>query len=136
MISSAGLRLGEVRKTGWFSALRYRYFRPELVVGQPRGRCADEFYARFEPYIDEGEIFEAFNNSTSRRRYYGSRETPLASGTSRFSLSQRVYPTQRRKLREIPVRGTQRQAMLQRQRGQMRVRHEIGMHAGEREEFI
>ena len=52
------------------------------------------------------------------------------------SHGERIYPTQRRKSREIPVRGTQRKPMLQRQRGQMRVRHEIGMHTGEREEFI
>jgi hypothetical protein len=81
--------------------------------------------------------YASFNSSTIDWVAMAGDDSSFGRGRPhRASQGERVYPTQRRKSREIPIRGTQREAMLQGQRGQMRVRHEIGMHTGKREEFI
>jgi len=142
---SCRLALG---RNGQNRCKRTRCLLPTTVDARATAALADEFCAHFEPCIAKVKL-EAFNYSTSRRRvtaHARPRGHPRLSITWQYlatirpsrspSQNERVYPTQRRKSREIPVRGTQRKPVLQRQRGQMRVRHEIGMHTGEREEFI
>lgn len=52
MIASAGIRLGE--KTGWFSALRYRYFGPQRLIEDVCFglRRDDRFFARPWSIVD------------------------------------------------------------------------------------
>ena len=49
-------------------------------------------------------------------------------------LEKRIFPAQSRKAREIAVRGAQDQAMLDGERGKVRILNQVGLNAGRGEE--
>lgn len=51
-------------------------------------------------------------------------------------LRERIEPAQERKAGEIAVSGAEGESMFDRQRREMGVRHEMGVHAGQRKELL